>query len=274
LFERDLSEARRYPEPFGLLEREVKPERLQKDPEKYPRLVQTWWKYWHSRKKLYDNIASNSLSRVLARSRVSDHHMVDSLPVGIIYTEQLVVFVLEEWSDFAVLQSSIHDVWSRTYASTMKNDVRYIPTDCFETFPRPSPSDDLERIGERYWSARQDLKLANQVGLTGIYNYFHNPKNESREFRELRKLHMELDQAVFEAYGFDQSRLDHDFYQTSRGWRFTLSDVLKSDIVNWLLDLNQNISASDVTEAKARGNRNSGGSHDTGDLFSRREETG
>ena len=38
----------------------------------------------------------------------------------------------------SVLQSRVHEVWARFMASSMKDDLRYTPSDCFETFPFPS----------------------------------------------------------------------------------------------------------------------------------------
>ena len=237
-YERDEQGARKYQLPFDLIESRVKPERLKKDSEKYPRLVRTWWKYWHSRRKLYDTISRDDMDRVLARSRVSDHHMVDFLPTGIVYTEQLVVFLLTKWSDFSVLQSSIHDIWSRRYASTMKNDVRYIPTDCFETFPRPQFSEKLEKIGSSYWSARQAIKRERSCGLTKLYNKFHDPNDLDPELHTLRELHIEMDLTVWTAYGLDTTLLDHDFYETNRGIRFCPSEGAQDHIVGTLLEMN------------------------------------
>jgi hypothetical protein len=87
MFERDETEARHYKTAFEHLEKYVKPERLLKDPQKYPRLVETWWKFWHSRGGLYSGIKKFNLKRVLVRARVSDHHMMAFLPSNMVYTE-------------------------------------------------------------------------------------------------------------------------------------------------------------------------------------------
>jgi hypothetical protein len=98
----------------------------------------------------------------------------------------------------------------------MKDDLRYTPSDCFETFPFSAsllesnandPAHDatrqsLEAIGERYHQFRSELMIANNEGLTSTYNRFHDPSETSSELHELRRLHGEMDQAVLHAYGW------------------------------------------------------------------------
>jgi hypothetical protein len=98
----------------------------------------------------------------------------------------------------------------------MKDDLRYTPSDCFETFPfpaallEPAASDpvheatrqSLEAIGVHYHQFRAELMVSNNEGLTSTYNRFHDPAETSSCLLELRKLHSEMDQAVLQAYGW------------------------------------------------------------------------
>lgn len=45
--------------------------------------------------------------------------------------------------------------------------------------------------------------VANNEGLTSTYNRFHNPAETSDGILELRSLHQQMDQAVLQAYGWD-----------------------------------------------------------------------
>lgn len=240
MFERDEDQARHYGAAFNHLEKHVKPERILKDPKKYPRLVDTWWKFWHSRGELYTGIKRFNLSRVLVRARVSDHHMMAFLPSDIVYTEQLVVFLLDKWSDFSILQSSIHEVWARRYASTLKTDVRYIPKDCYGTFPFPKASQDLSDIGRKYYEYRLAVMKSNDQGMTKTYNRLHNPDDNSEEIVELRRLHDELNRTVAISYGWDDLVFEHSFYETNKGTRYTVSEDLRNEITKRLLILNHN----------------------------------
>ena len=46
---------------------------------------------------------------------------------------------------FASLQCRVHEFWARFFCVTMKDDLRYTPTDCFETFPFPPSLEDKHR---------------------------------------------------------------------------------------------------------------------------------
>ena len=61
----------------------------------------------------------------------------------------------------------------------------------------------LEAIGERYHQFRAELMVANNEGLTSTYNRFHDPSESSDGILELRSLHQQLDQAVLQAYGWE-----------------------------------------------------------------------
>ena len=47
------------------------------------------------------------------------------------------VFALDTFAAFASLQSRPHEVWARFFGSSLKDRLRYTPSDCFETFPFP-----------------------------------------------------------------------------------------------------------------------------------------
>jgi hypothetical protein len=101
----------------------------------------------------------------------------------------------------------------------MKDDLRYTPSDCFETFPFPAALLDanandpahevirqvLKAIGERYHQFRADLMVKNNEGLTSTYNRFHDPAENIPDLLELRALHNTMDEAVLDAYGWSDA---------------------------------------------------------------------
>jgi hypothetical protein len=236
--ERAEEEARRYAGPFSHVENYVKSERMLWDPHKYPRLVKTWWKYYHTRQDLYLGITAKKLGRVLARARISDHHMIEYLPLGVLYTEELVVFLLDSWGSFALLQSVLHEEWVRIHASTMKRDIRYIPTDCFGTFPMPTELSALDSIATIYHDHRSAIIREQQLGLTRIYNRFHNQAEQEGSINRLRDLQIEMDTAVARLYGWDDIDLSRHFTETKRGLRFTIPDSIRMKLMQRLLELN------------------------------------
>ena len=88
----------------------------------------------------------------------------------------------------------------------MKDDARYIPSDCFQTFPFPpnwETNPELETIGKTYYEYRAQLMVQNNQGLTDTYNRFHDPDEDNPDIFKLRQLHAEMDKAVLAAYGWD-----------------------------------------------------------------------
>jgi len=151
---------------------------------------------------------------------ISNTLVFASLEPSVVLSHKLIVFPLQEVSSLALVQSRIHEFWSRSFASSMKDDLNDSPSDCFETFPFPTalldsaasePATDnaqaatrqrLETIGERCHQFRAQLMVANNDGLTSTYNRFHDPSETSSGLLELRNLHGEMDQAVLNAYGW------------------------------------------------------------------------
>ena len=87
----------------------------------------------------------------------------------------------------------------------MKDDLRYTPSDCFETFPFPTnfeTNPTLEAAGQAYYEFRAALMVRNNEGLTKTYNRFHDPDERSPDILKLRELHAAMDRAVLDAYGW------------------------------------------------------------------------
>ena len=104
----------------------------------------------------------------------------------------------------------------------------------------------LEEIGEIYYNYRQQIMLTRQEGLTKTYNRFHNPDEQSPDIIKLRELHIEMDQAVALAYGWDDLALDHNFHETKQGIRYTISEAARREVLDRLLQLNHQRYAEEV----------------------------
>ncbi len=248
-FDWPLERAEQYPELIEIVRRLVKPER---DLVKRERNRLRWWLYAENRPGLYRTIAT--LPRVLVRSRIADMHAVVLVPNGWVYNEKVVVFAFADAFHFAMLQSNAHECWMRRYTSTLRTDINYAPTDCFETFPFPqSPPavarEEAERIGEEYHEHRRQLMFARQLGLTKTYNLFHNPECSDADIARLRELHAAMDRAIFACYGWADLNPGHGFHQNERGHtRYTISPTARRELLRRLLELNLGIAAGEVTE--------------------------
>ncbi len=247
----DLQRAGMFPELLRIVEERVKPERdcLHGPGDRSHR--EHWWQFANYRPGLRRAIAP--LNRILLRSRVSELHMMAFVPAGWVYGDATVVFAFDDFYHFALLQSSVHEAWVRRNASTMRTDVRYTPTDCFETFafPQEPPSAsrrEAEQVGETYHAHRRQAMLARQLGLTKTYNLVHDPACTNADIARLRELHAEMDRAILACYGWTDLDAGHGFHINERGQtRYTVSPAARREILRRLLALNLEIAAGATT---------------------------
>ncbi len=186
---------------LNIVERKVRPERTD-TADKGAR--ETWWQFIRPRWELAT--ALKGRTRTLVIPRVANAGTFSFLPVGMVFSEQLVVCALDSFHAVCVLQSRIHEIWARFLGSSMKDDLRYTPSDCFETFPFPAGWEmnaELEWTGREYYEFRASLMVENNEGLTKTYNRFHDPEENSPQIHRLRDLHAAMDAAVLRAYGWE-----------------------------------------------------------------------
>lgn len=264
------SEARTgWPELMRIVEAKVKPQRLrQKD--KFGR--QYWWRFLRTRPELQAAMArvewalaenrtelSDSLrseERILVIARVSNALAFTFLDARVVFNEKIVAFPFANYSTFGALQSRVHGVWARFFSATLKDDLQYTPSDCFETFPFPDnwqTNERLEKIGRIYYEFRAALMVRNNQGLTAIYNRFHQPNERDPGIIRLRELHAEMDRAVLDAYGWNDFKptceflLDYEEEEEESGqarrrkkpYRYRWPDELRDEVLARLLVLNR-----------------------------------
>jgi hypothetical protein len=137
--------------------------------------------------------------------RHATHHTLAFQEPKTVFSDAVSVFLLDNMAAFAVLQGRQHEDWAYFLGSSLKDDPRYIPEDCFDTFPFPPGFETnaaLEAAGKAYHDHRAALMVANNEGLTKIYNRFHDPAEDSPDIVKLRELHDAMDRAVLTAYGW------------------------------------------------------------------------
>ena len=222
-----------YPDLLAIVRERVKPHRDQVNRKVYR---EKWWQFAEICQNLYSNIAG--MGRVLVVAATSRTLAFAFMPVEIVFSHATVVLAFNQDHEFAVMQSAFHETWARAYTSSMKGDLRYTPSDCFETFPFPRNLTGLDDIGERYYTHRQTIMHTRREGLTATYNRFHNPNDRAPDIQQLRDLHVEMDCAVAAPYGWQDLGLDHDFHDTKQGLRFTVSEPARRELLDRLLALN------------------------------------
>ncbi len=265
----DLHQAQNYPALLRIVEERVKPERDQLQNRDDRRDREHWWLF--ARYRIDMRPAINSLSKVLSRALTSEIHMMVFEPKEYIFSHAAGVFAFDDNYHFALLQSNLHEVWLRRNASTMRTDVRYTPSDCFDTFPFPTTEYTIDnlttllhlsvfaeanRLGDEYHEHRRQVMLTRQLGLTRTYNLFNNPACVDEDIQRLRELHAAMDNSVLACYGWEHLDLGHGFHQNDRGQtRFTVSPEAKRTLLRRLLELNLQIAESERGPAAVLGGR-------------------
>jgi len=264
-FDWSLTKAEQYGEAFQRVQQLVKPER-----EKQSDGREKWWQFLRLRHEMYRSL--EGLNRCFVAARTTKHLNFSEVETNRVFTDALYVFTTDKWHDFAVVQCTLHEVWARKYSGALKKDLRYSPTDCFATFPFPydqAHETALAAIGETYHEHRRALMRDLWLGLTDIYNLFHDPDltpdlvTESLGDRatitgdegftrllRLRDLHRELDQTVLTAYGWHTASdfgpplaLGHNFHAVeflpeNDRTRYTIHPDARRELLTRLLKLN------------------------------------
>jgi len=196
--------------------------------------------------------------------RLATHHTFAFQSSGVKFSDALSVFLSETCSFFSVVQSSSHELWAKFIGSAFKDDPRYIPEDCFETFPFPDgfeASPTLEAAGKAYYDHRAALMVARNEGMTKTYNRFHDAQERCQNIIRLRELHAEMDRAVLRAYGWndlaeraapvflDETNEDDHPYQGRLFWPSDFRD----EVLARLLALNAERHAEEVRLGVAPG---------------------
>jgi hypothetical protein len=253
--ERDEEECRRrWPELMAIVEEKVRPERLAQNDKG---AKEKWWQYIRPRPELKAAI-SGLQECIVTNCGATPHLAVSFQSSAQVFANTLAVFAFDDHATFCALQSRPHEVWARFFASSMKDDLRYTPSDCFETFPfpdRPEMDRALGEAGRSYYQHRAELMTGNDEGLTKTYNRFHDPEETDPGILRLRELHADMDRVVLSAYDWAdiptecEFILDYDEGEESskrkKPWRYRWPDEVRDEVLARLIELNDKRSAEE-----------------------------
>lgn len=274
-----LTRARRLEEPFRIVKERVKPHRDQVRRKTYR---ENWWRFAESVPGLYHAIGrghafeqhpgewrpdTQPLPQVVVVTQVGKFLAVSRVPNDQIFPSMVVVFASDSAAFLALLLSCVHSEWAWKQSSKLKRDLRYTPSDCFETFPLPVhgklPDDPvLDDLGERFHDLRREVMKREQVGLTTLYNRFHDPSDPTEDLDRLRALQVAIDRRVLELYDWQDIEIDHDFREVpylpdNDRLRYAISEEARLEILDRLGRLNRERYEEEV-EAGLHGKKKAG----------------
>jgi len=204
------AEAALYEKPFEYVVGNIRQKRLENEERDSSNV--RWW--IHQRPRPAMRAATKDLPRYIVTPRHSKHRVFLWLSAGVVPDSALIVFARSDDYFFGILQSRIHEVWTRrkgTQVREAESGFRYTPDSCFATFPFPWPprSEQVnESLGAEMSEAARELVQRRDAWL--------NPPGTSERERLDRTLtnlynnlptwlvdaHRKLDEAVFAAYGW------------------------------------------------------------------------
>jgi methylase of polypeptide subunit release factors len=231
--ERSEAEAREYELPYQRVVALVRPERTGN---RNRQRREIWWRFTRNAPAM--RMAVKDLSEMLLLAQVSKTVMPVRVPTGQIVSHKIVVFATDSYADQAVLSSSLHQAWAVKYSATMRADLSYSPSDVFLTFPRPESTNRLVKVGRTLDIERREIMLHRELGLTKLYNLVNDPDYTDSDIKRMREIHVELDRAVMDAYGWGDVELDHGFHTYRQMRRWTVNPAARVEILDRLLEEN------------------------------------
>ena len=252
-----------FPMLHKVLDEKVRPERQRVDANgdyvlRRP-LPMRWWQYADKRPALYHAIGRGTsfarhpegwaknvpIDKVLVNARVCKYFTPSIVSNDSVFHEKLIVMLLSPTMGLAFMASSEMQDWVWKQSSTLGTGLNFSPSDAFETLPFPlSPVPQLEFLGEQLDEHRRKIMTSRQIGLTALYNLFHNPSERDAELEEMRRLQREIDVAVRDSYGWQDIDLDHGFHEVgylpaNDNVRYTISEPARIEILKRLSALNR-----------------------------------
>jgi MmeI, DNA-methyltransferase domain/MmeI, target recognition domain len=214
----------RFPDVYQWVLERVKPEREQNNRASYRDL---WWVFGEPRGELRPALAG--LDRYIVTVETAKHRVFSFLGAETLADNKLITFAMRDGFVLGVLSSRAHVAWALASRTRLGfgDDPVYAKSLCFDPFPFPD-------CGERHRAAiaaiaeeldalrKKRLQLHPDLTLTALYNLLAKlrsgePLTETERgihdrglVGVLRRLHDDLDRAVFAAYGWPADISDDD----------------------------------------------------------------
>jgi hypothetical protein len=238
----------RYPACYQHIATTVKPERDHNNRESRRRL---WWIFGEPNKQL--RLMLQDLSRYVATSETARHRVFQFLDRDIAPDNMLVAIATEDAFHLGVMSSRIHVVWALAAGGRLGvgNDPRYNKSRCFDPFPFPAVTEPQQQtirdLGEALDAHRKKQQAAHPgLTITGMYNVLEKLRSgealtdKERKIHDdglvsvLKKIHDDLDAAVFDAYGWPATLSDDDILERLVALNHERAAEEKRGLIRWL----------------------------------------
>ncbi|MEA5478688.1 DNA methyltransferase [Pseudanabaena galeata UHCC 0370] len=209
------TEVKQYPNIYQRIYELVRPKRMQMN-RKARR--DKWWLFADSCEEIRNAI--NDLHRYIITCRTAKHRVFIFVENDVLPADRLIAFGLDDAFYLAVLSSSTHLIWALKTGGFLEDRPNYNHSDCFDRFPFPDATleqkEKIRQLGERLDRHRKQVQAQHpEITITGMYNLLEKLRkgedftDKDREYNNkalvstLKQIHDELDNAVLEAYGWE-----------------------------------------------------------------------
>ena len=237
-----------FPKIYQHLIDKVKPER---ENNKDKNVREIWWVFGRPRIELRKALIG--LPRYIATPETSRRRYFVFLDSDIVPDNKLVCIASDDAYILGILSSRIHVEWTLAVGGRhgIGNDPVYVKTQCFDTFPFPTPSpEQRERIADiaekidahrkERQSQHPELTLSKMYGVLNLLNHgVYLESNDQKlcdeaDLVRLKHLHDELDFAVAAAYGWPHDLDIEEILEKLLSLNQKRAEEEKNGIVKWL----------------------------------------
>jgi hypothetical protein len=190
--------------------------------------LNNWWKLSYGREDMLKQL--DSRKRYVACARVTQRPIFEFYSSDIRPNDKVMAFMFDDYYTLGVIQSNLHWNWFLEKCTTLGETPNYNSAAIWDTFPWPqTPTQkQVEKVAEASMKLHNERTKTLREGdktLRDLYRLLEQPgKNPIKE------LHITLDKAVMEAYGFDEKR----------------------DVLSQLLELNFSVAAKEEKEEQVQ----------------------
>ena len=260
------------PKAYQRVRDRVKPLR---DQNKRASIRDLWWRFAWERPVL--RRALDGLSRYFVTLETSKHRFFVSVPPNVLWDGSLFAIASDDWSVGGILSSRAHSVWALAAGSRLGvgNDPRYTGRRCFDTFPFPTCTPQqrlvIASLAKQIDAHRQACQRQHpELTITHMYNVLEklhsgaalndNDKtmHEQGLVSVLKKLHDDLDAAVFDAYGWPHDLTAEQILERLVSLNAERAAEEQNGLIRWLRPEFQNPAGASVQVPMAEGEEEDG----------------
>jgi hypothetical protein len=224
----------------------VFPEREHNKDEKLRRY---WWKFRRSNADCRAMLSG--LPRFLVTVETAKFRTFFIQPEGTLCEHGTISFGIDDPFFLGVMSSRVHVEWALATGGTLEDRPRYNKTTCFDPFPFPAATEaqqeKIRELGEALDAHRKKQQAAHPgLTITGMYNVLEKLRSgealtdKERKIHDdglvsvLKKIHDDLDAAVFDAYGWPATLSDDEILERLVALNHERAAEEKRGLIRWL----------------------------------------